>query len=194
MIQTTLCLVRHGETEWSLSGAHTGKSDILLTQAGRAAAKRLGEYLADRKFDLVLTSPRKRARETCEIAGFAAMAEIDDRLSEWDYGLHEGRTTHEIRTEFPGWSLWEHGVPNGETIEQVADRARQVIERCSRVEGTVALFAHGHILRVLTACWLDLPARDARRFALSTASVSTLGHEHETRVITTWNYSLAKEL
>jgi probable phosphoglycerate mutase len=183
-----LWLIRHGETEWSLSGAHTGRTDLPLTVAGEEKSAKLREKLGGRAFDLVLTSPLQRARRTCEIAGYGAAAQIDDNLLEWNYGDYEGRTTDEIHRDRPGWYLFRDGVPNGETIGQVANRARAIIDRC--VNGgynDVALFAHGHILRILAACWMALTPEDARLFALSTASVSTLGHEHETRVITQWN-------
>ncbi len=182
-----LWLIRHGETEWSRSGAHTGRTDLLLTEAGRNEAKAMAQHLGGRKFALVLTSPMARARATCELAGYGGAAEIDPNLCEWDYGDYEGRTTTEIRAQRPNWSLWVDGVPHGETIEQVADRAEAVIQRAGRISGDVALFAHGHILRILATRWLGVPPRDARLYALSTASISTLGYERETRVITSWN-------
>jgi probable phosphoglycerate mutase len=187
-----LWLVRHGETEWSLSGAHTGRTDIPLTAAGRERAAAVGRYLAGRKFAGVLVSPLGRARETCRLAGYEN-AQIDPGLSEWDYGDYEGRTTAQIQAERPGWSLWSDGVPNGETAAQVAARADGVIAHALAVagEGDVALFAHGHILRVLAARWLGLPPEDGRLFALGTAAVSTLGYERETRVITRWNLSVS---
>jgi probable phosphoglycerate mutase len=180
-------LIRHGETAWSLSGAHTGRTDIPLTPAGELKAAKIGDKLAGQQFGLVLVSPLERARRTCEIAGFGKEAQIDPDLLEWNYGDYEGRTTDEIRRERPGWFLFRDGVPNGETIEQVAVRARRVIDRAVASGGETALFAHGHILRILGACWLGLPPVDAKMLALSTASVSTLGFEHETRVITRWN-------
>jgi broad specificity phosphatase PhoE len=187
-----LWLVRHGETEWSLSGAHTGRTDIPLTAAGREKAAAVGRYLAGRKFAGVLVSPLGRARETCRLAGYEN-AQIDADLSEWDYGDYEGRTTSQIQAERPGWTLWRDGVPNGETAAQVAARADSVIARALAIEGEndVILFAHGHILRVLAARWLGLPPQDGRLFALGTAAVSTLGYERETRVITRWNLSVS---
>ena len=182
-----LWLFRHGETEWSLSGAHTGRTDLPLTDAGRERAAAIGRYVAGRQFALVLTSPMQRAMETCALAGYGDAAQVDANLQEWDYGDYEGRKTADIRKEKPGWFLWRDGVPNGETIEQVAERAEAVIDRAMKAGGDVALFAHGHILRILTACWLDLRPDDGRLFALSTASVSVLGYEHETRVISRWN-------
>jgi probable phosphoglycerate mutase len=182
-----LWLIRHGETAWSLSGAHTGRSDIPLTPAGEEKAKGIAAKLAGRHFALVLSSPMQRARRTCEIAGFGSHAQIEPDLLEWDYGSYEGRTTAEIRRDRPDWELFRDGVPGGETIEQVAVRAQRVIARALKAEGDVALFAHGHILRILTACWLGLPPNDAKLFMLETAGVSTLGYEHEYHVIARWN-------
>jgi broad specificity phosphatase PhoE len=182
-------LIRHGETEWSRSGAHTGRTDIPLIAAGVKRAEATGRYLAGRPFALVLTSPLKRARDTCRIAGYGAVAQVEPNLCEWDYGAYEGRTTADIRHEVPNWSLWTMGVPQGETVEQVAERARLVLERVSAVSGEVALFAHGHILRILTACWLDLPPDAGRLFALDTGCLSVLSYEHEIRVIQRWNLS-----
>jgi probable phosphoglycerate mutase len=184
-----LWLIRHGETEWSLSGAHTGSTDIPLTDGGRANAAAIGRYLAGRRFALVLVSPLLRARETCRLAGQDGGALIDPNLVEWDYGDYEGRTTNQIQAEKPQWSLWTDGVPHGETAAQVAARADAVIARALAVDGDVALFAHGHILRILAARWLSLPPEDGRLFALGTGSVSTLGYERQTRVITRWNLS-----
>ncbi len=182
-----LWLFRHGETAWSLSGAHTGTTDLPLTDAGRIRAEALGRYLNGRHFALVLTSPLTRARETCRLAGYGDVAQIDPNLQEWNYGDYEGRTTTEIRKQAPGWVLWKDGVPNGETVDQVAGRARAVIERAASAGGDVALFAHGHILRILTACWLGLEPAGGRLFALGTGSLSILGYERDTRVITLWN-------
>jgi probable phosphoglycerate mutase len=183
-----LWLVRHGETQWSRSGAHTGRTDIPLTESGREKAAAVGRYLKGCHFDLVLVSPLQRARETCRLAGYEN-ALVDPNLMEWDYGDYEGRTTSQIQSDRPGWSLWTDGVPNGETVTQVAARADNVIARTLSVSGDVAIFAHGHILRVLTARWLGLPPQGGRLFALGTASVSTLGYERETSVITRWNLS-----
>ena len=185
-----LWLVRHGETEWSRWGAHTGRTDIPLTAAGRDNAAAVGRYLKLRQFALVLVSPLRRARETCRLAGYEN-ALIDPDLSEWDYGDYEGLSTAQIQAERPGWSLWTDGVPNGETAAQVATRAERVIARALPVERDVALFAHGHILRVLAARWLGLPPQDGRLFALGTASVSSLGYERQARVVTRWNLSLS---
>ena len=185
-----LWLIRHGETEWSRTGAHTGRSDIPLTAAGRDNAAAVGRYLERCRFALVLVSPLQRARDTCRLAGYPN-AVIDPDLSEWDYGDYEGRTTPQIQAERPGWSLWTDGVPNGETAAQVAARAARVIARALPVAGDVALFAHAHILRILAARWLGLPPQDGSLFALGTAAVSTLGYERQTRVITRWNLSLS---
>lgn len=181
-----LWLVRHGETEWSLSGAHTGRTDLPLTAHGREEARAIGRVLKGRRFTLVLTSPLGRALETAQLAGYPD-AELEDNLQEWNYGDYEGRTTAEIRQKIPSWSLWNDGVSGGETIEQVSARAGAVLARAARAAGDVALFGHGHILRILTARWLGLPPRDGRLFALGTASVSTLGYEREIPVIMRWN-------
>jgi probable phosphoglycerate mutase len=180
-------LIRHGETAWSRSGAHTGRTDLPLTAAGRDNAAAIGRWLKGRAFALVLTSPMERARDTCRLAGYGDAAQVDPNLCEWDYGDYEGRTTSDIQMERPGWSLWRDGVPNGETIAQVAARAEAVLGKALAADGDTALFAHGHILRILTACWLQLDPRCGSLFALSTASVSTLGYERETRVISCWN-------
>jgi broad specificity phosphatase PhoE len=183
----SIWLIRHGETEWSRSGAHTGRTDIPLTEAGRENALAVGRWLAGRQFSLVLTSPLSRARDTCRLAGYGDAAQADANLAEWNYGDYEGRTTADIRKEAPDWSLWRDGVPNGESIEEVSTRAGTVLARALQADGDVALFAHGHILRILTARWLDLPPDCGRLFALATATVSTLGYERETRVIAQWN-------
>jgi broad specificity phosphatase PhoE len=184
---TELWLIRHGETAWSLSGAHTGSTDLPLTPVGEDKARALGSKLAGHPFSLVLTSPMQRARRTCELAGLGSQAQIEQNLREWNYGAYEGLSTDDIRRNRPDWSLFRDGVPGGETIDQVAVRAEAVIQRALQADGDVALFAHGHILRILTARWLTLEPADARLFALGTASISTLGHEHEYRVITEWN-------
>jgi probable phosphoglycerate mutase len=187
MMPMQVWLVRHGETEWSASGQHTGRTDLPLTHEGQKHAMEIGRFLSGRRFRLVLTSPLQRAIETCRLAGYGDTAVLDSNLREWDYGEYEGYTTLGIRNERPGWSLWSDGVPGGETIEQVAARARAVIDRTHSDFGDVLLFAHGHILRILSCCWLGLPPQAGRLFALGTASVCTLGYERETRVITRWN-------
>ncbi len=182
-------IVRHGETEWSLSGRHTGLTDIPLTGAGRASAQQIGKLLPDRSFSLVLTSPLERARETCRLAGYGDVAQVDSDLHEWDYGQYEGQTSDEIQQGDPGWNIWTSPVPGGESIDQVAARARRVLARACETGGHVLLFAHGHILRVMTACWLGLPPDAGRFFALGTASLGVLGYERDTRVISRWNLS-----
>ena len=178
-----LWLIRHGETEWSLSGAHTGRTDIPLTTAGEESARKVGQELNGQQYALILSSPLQRALRTCELAGYGEQAQIDPNLSEWDYGQYEGRTSEEIQKQRPEWSIFRDGGEGGETIGQVAARAQDVIDRALRTEGDVALFAHGHILRILIACWLNLPPEDGKMFVLGTASISILGWEHEERAI-----------
>ncbi|HQT94131.1 MAG: histidine phosphatase family protein [Acidobacteria bacterium 21-70-11] len=180
-------LIRHGETAWSLAGRHTGTTDVPLTPHGVRQAERLGRRIAGKRFALVLTSPLARARETCLLAGLAAGAEADADLAEWDYGDLEGRTSAEIRTGTPGWTIWTGAVPGGETAAQVGARADRAIGRAQGADGDVALFAHGHLLRVLAARWLGLAPAAGRYFALDTASVSVLGVEQDLPVIRSWN-------
>lgn len=180
-------LIRHGETQWSMTGQHTGRTDLPLTQEGERRAEAIRRYFHGRPFARVLTSPLKRASETCRIAGYGSVAQVNDDLREWNYGVYEGRTTSEVRNESPGWSIWTSDVPGGETVEEVGIRARRVIEGISSQEGDVAIFGHGHMLRILTACWLDLPPLEGRRFPFSTAALSILGYERETRAIVRWN-------
>jgi broad specificity phosphatase PhoE len=190
-----LWLIRHGETEWSLSGAHTSRTDIPLTEHGCKSAEELREFLAGREFTAILTSPMQRARETCEIAGYGNQAQVEGNLREWDYGIYEGKTTKQIRDEEPGWSVWTNEVKGGETVEQVGQRADLVIQRAlAETEGwseiampAVALFAHAHILRILASRWIGLPAVDGRLFALGTGSISVLGWEREVQVVERWN-------
>ena len=185
-------LVRHGETDWSESGRHTGSTDVPLTDRGRRQARALGERLRDRRFALVLTSPLQRATETCRLAGFGAgRALTREELREWDYGEYEGRRTVDIRQERPGWLLWDDGVPGGETLDEVGRRVDRVIDEIRRVDGDVAVFAHGHVLRVLAARWVGLPPREGRVLALDTGTVSILGFERETSVLRLWNESPA---
>ncbi|KRF10556.1 histidine phosphatase family protein [Nocardioides sp. Soil796] len=181
-----LWVVRHGETEWSRDGRHTSVTDLDLTEKGVEVARGLAQRLAGEEFDLVLTSPRKRARVTAELAGFPD-AVIDDDLSEWAYGDYEGVTTPEIRRTVPGWTVWTHSVPGGETAEQVGARLDRVVVRAEAVAGRTLVFAHGHSLRVLAARWLGLPATDGRLLRLDTSTVSVLGHERESRVVLRWN-------
>jgi broad specificity phosphatase PhoE len=180
-------LVRHGQTEWSLSGQHTGRTDIPLTGQGRVQARALGARLAGWRFERVLSSPLARALDTCRLAGMGDRAEITDDLREWDYGEYEGRRTVDIREVRPGWGLWADGVPGGETVEELGRRADRVIEAARDAPGAVALFAHGHVLRVLAARWIGLPPDHGRLLALSTASISVLGWERETAVVERWN-------
>ena len=180
-------LIRHGETAWSLSGQHTGRTDVPLTPEGVRQAERLGRRVVGKRFALVLTSPRARARETCRLAGLAGAAQVDDDLAEWDYGALEGRTGAEIRAGMPGWTIWAGPVPGGETAAQVGARADRVLARARAAGGDVALFAHGHLLRVAAARWLGLSPAEGRLFALDTASVSVLGSEQDTPVIRSWN-------
>lgn len=184
-----LWVIRHGETKWSVAKRHTGRTDIPLTPTGERQAAELKNALAGRRFALTLCSPLRRAHETCRLAGYGEKAEVSDDLLEWDYGIYEGKTTQEIRVEQPDWSIWTTSVPKGESIEQVGSRAQRIIERVLGVNGDVMLFAHAHILRVLTACWLGLPPEAGRLFVLNTASIGVLGYERETRVLTRWNLS-----
>jgi probable phosphoglycerate mutase len=180
-------LIRHGETAWSLSGQHTGNTDIALTERGRQQAALLGNFFNGRSFARVLCSPLGRAYETCQLVGYGAQAERTDDLKEWDYGIYEGKKTIDIQQQEPGWSIWNTKVPQGESPEQVAVRARRIIQLAEDAHGDTALFAHGHVLRILTACWLGLAPTDGRLFALGTASVSILGWEHATRVLEVLN-------
>jgi probable phosphoglycerate mutase len=183
-------LVRHGETEWSLSGQHTGTTDIPLTENGRATARMLVPFAARVRFALVLTSPLQRARETCALAGLGERAEIDGDLSEWDYGEYEGLTPAEIHANAPGWVIFRDGCPAGERPDQVAARVDRVIARIRSVEGDVALFAHGHVFRVLAARWLGLPPGAGSHFLLETATVSVLSHYRGIPAIKRWNAPL----
>lgn len=178
-------LVRHGETEWSRSGQHTSRTDLALTPEGERQAENLKRMLAGHSFAAVLSSPMKRAIDTCRLVGFTP--EISDDLREWDYGEYEGLTTAEIQKRVPGWTIFTGAVPNGETGEEVAARADRVISRALATKGDVALFGHGHLTRVLAARWVGLEPSGGRLLALSTASLSVLGHERETRVIRLWN-------
>jgi probable phosphoglycerate mutase len=182
-----LWVVRHGETEWARLGRHTGRTDIPLTDAGRDQARSLVPRLAGVPFALVLSSPLARAFETAQLAGFAGRVEQDPDLREWDYGQDEGRTTAEIREERPGWSIWRNGVRGGEPIEAVAARVERVIGRARSAEGDVLAFAHGHVLRILAARWIEQPPRFGGRIALGTATLSILGWEREAPVIERWN-------
>ena len=185
--KTELWLFRHGETAWALTGQHTSVTDIPLTEQGCKRAERLRDFLNGRKFAAVYSSPRSRALETCRIAGYADQAQVEDNLQEWNYGESEGKTTHEMQALYPGWSVWTSPIVGGETVEAVGSRADAVIARAAAVGGTVALFAHAHILRILAARWVGLEAVDGQMFALGTGSLSVLGWERETRVVQGWN-------
>lgn len=179
--------IRHGETAWSLSGQHTGTTDIPLTANGRQLAERLRPVLAKEQFSLVLVSPRQRAIETCRSAGIAADAVVESDLSEWDYGDYEGLTPKEIHERAPGWLLFRDGCPSGESPEQVGARADRVIARARRANGNVALFAHGHILRVLGARWIGLPPGSGQHFLLGTGTLCVLSHYRDIPAIRIWN-------
>jgi probable phosphoglycerate mutase len=185
-------LVRHGETQWSLTGQHTGVSDIALTDNGRTAARILKPVLSDETFVLVLTSPLQRARETCELAGLGERAMVEPELAEWKYGDYEGLTTAQIRATRPGWSVFRDGCPGGETPEDVAARADRVLAKVRAAEGNVALFAHGHIFRVLAARWIDLPASYGEHFLLDTATLNVLGYYGDSPALKIWNAPIAR--
>lgn len=180
-------LLRHGETEWSRLGRHTGRTDIPLDEEGRTRAREVGRALRGMEFTRVLVSPLSRARETAALAGLRGPLEVCDDLVEWDYGEYEGRTAPEIRAERPDWSVWEDGVPGGETLEELGGRADRVVARLRQLEGDVALVAHGHVLRVLAARWMGLEPAAGRLLVLSTAHLGRLGHEHGTPALTLWN-------
>jgi broad specificity phosphatase PhoE len=183
-------VARHGETAWSLSGQHTGITDLPLTDQGERNARRLGERLRRLTFAKIFTSPLQRAARTCELAGFGAMAEVDRDLHEWNYGEYEGRRTAEILAERPGWQLFRDGCPGGESPDQIGGRADRVVSRLRAIPGDVLLFSSGHFLRVLAARWLGLEPAGGRYFLLSTASLGTLAYEHNNLsepVIRLWN-------
>jgi probable phosphoglycerate mutase len=184
-------LIRHGETEWSLSGQHTGITDIPLTENGRRVAKLLAPVLAKESFALVLTSPLERARKTCELASLAERAEVDHDLMEWNYGEYEGLTPKQIHAKKPGWMLFSDGCPGGESPEQVGARIDRVIARVRAVDGHVALFAHGHIFRVFAARWLGLPAAAGCHFLLDTATLNILSYYRGIPAVKRWNAMLA---
>jgi broad specificity phosphatase PhoE len=181
-----LWVVRHGETEWSASGRHTSVTDVPLTPAGERAARALRDRLAATTFDLVLTSPRERARRTAELAGFPD-AHVDEDLAEWAYGDYEGITTATIRETVPGWTVWTHPCPGGESAEQVGRRLDRVVAKVRAHGGRVLVFGHGHASRVLAVRWLAQPVAEGRNFALDTGTLSVLGYERETPVVAHWN-------
>jgi len=183
-------LIRHGETEWSLNGRHTGSSDIPLTEKGRQVARLWQPYAAARSFGLVLSSPLQRARETCELAGLAGQAQIEDDLREWNYGDYEGLTPQQIRAAQPKWQIFRDGCPGGESPDQVGARVDRVIARIRAVTGDVAVFAHGHVLRVFGARWLGLPASAGSHFLLETATLCALSSYHGVPAVKRWNAPL----
>ncbi|HEX3263323.1 MAG TPA: histidine phosphatase family protein [Solirubrobacterales bacterium] len=185
-----LLLARHGETEWSVNGRHTGTTDLPLTENGRRRARNLAPRLAGREFALVLTSPMQRARETCELAGLGDGAQTRDDLREWDYGEYEGITTREIHERRPGWSLWRDGCPDGEQAADVGARADRVIAEARGADGDVIFFGHGHMLRVVGARWVALPPEDGGLLGLGTGALCTLGYEHGLPIIVRWNESV----
>lgn len=185
MTRGNLWLVRHGETEWSAAGRHTSATNLALTPEGERKAAAVGRMLAGKQFALVLASPLRRALETCRLAGYSAAVEAD--LHEWNYGSYEGLTTAQIQLENPHWTIWTGTPPGGESAAEVAARADRVIARAVAAGGDVALFSHGHLLRVLAARWLELDPTNGRLFALSTGSISILGYEREARVLQMWN-------
>ena len=190
----SLYLIRHGETEWSMSGQHTGRTDVPLTSSGEQQARALAPWLDGVKFARVLTSPRARARRTCELAGLGAAAETEPKLAEWDYGDYEGRRSIDIRRDRPGWNVFRDGCPGGEAAAQVAGRADCLIVDLSTAEGDIALFSHGEFGSVLAARWIALPPADGQHFSLGPASLSILGHRPghpEVRSVALWNASPA---
>jgi broad specificity phosphatase PhoE len=186
-VELEVVLVRHGETEWTRTGRHTGRTEIPLTERGREQARVVGVVLESRQFERVLTSPLERAAETCRLAGFGDVAEPRDELMEWDYGDYDGRKTADIREERPGWTLWRDGVPRGETADDVGARVDRVIAELRSSAGDAVVFAHGHVLRVLAARWVGLEPAAGQLFALDPATVSVLGYERETAVLRSWN-------
>lgn len=181
-------VVRHGETEWSATGKHTSATDLSLTDEGRRRAALLRPVLAKRSFSLVLSSPLRRARETCELAGFADAAVESDDLREWAYGEYEGMTTPEIKRQDPGWNLWRDGCPGGESPEAVGARADRALERLRSAEGDAIAFAHGHILRVVAARWIGMEVAAGARLALTAGAIGVFGFERETEVLARWNF------
>ena len=183
----SIVLVRHGETEWSSSGRHTSFTDVPLTERGRDEARAVAARLSGIVFSLVLTSPRQRAQTTCALAGFEHRAEVTDDLAEWNYGDYEGRTSAEIRADVPTWTIFGDGAPGGETADAVAARADRVLARAAHAGGVVAVFSHGHFLRVLGARWIGQPPAAGAWLGLDTATISCLGHEREQAVLRVWN-------
>jgi broad specificity phosphatase PhoE len=187
--QATVYLVRHGETAWSITGQHTGRTDLVLTPGGEDEARALAPRLKGLVFDHVFSSPLRRARRTCELAGFAAAAALDPDLMEWDYGDYEGRTLADIRKERPDWELFRDGCPGGESVQQISGRTDRVVSRLRALQGSVLIFSSGHLLRVLTARWIGSPAALGRHLVLDPACVCLLGYDHGglDSVIRLWN-------
>lgn len=187
---TQIYLLRHGETAWSLTGQHTGRTDLPLTENGELRAARLRGRLQGIKFDHVLTGPLQRARRTCELAGLGEGALLEQDLREWDYGDYEGRTTADIRAQRPGWDVFVDGCPHGDSVEQISQRADRMVSAFRALDGRVAVFSHGQFLRLLAMRWIGLPVGEGRHFALDTASISILGYEHvdqDIPAISLWN-------
>jgi broad specificity phosphatase PhoE len=184
--EAELWVIRHGETEWSRDGLHTSRTELDLTAEGEQVARKLAERLDGVVFDLVLSSPRVRARRTAELAGFTDI-HLEEDLTEWDYGDYEGRTTPDIREEVPGWTVWSHPSPGGESAEQVSRRLDRVVNKVRAHGGRVLVFSHGHASRALAARWLDQPVQEGRLFRLDTATISVLGYERDSPVVARWN-------
>jgi len=182
-----LYLVRHGQTKWSITGQHTSSTDLPLTTQGCKQAELLKKRLSRISFELVLTSPLKRSLETCELAGFSKVANIDAHLMEWNYGLYEGWTKQQILTKAPGWNIFTDGAPNGESVENVKNRAHNILDKMQSARGNVLIFSHGHFLRLFLTQWLQVPSNQANLFMLTTASISLLSFDENSRVIKTWN-------
>lgn len=180
-------LIRHGETSWTLSGQHTGKTDLPLTPKGEQDALLLGKRLKGHTFEKILTSPLKRAEDTCELAGLAKHVYRDPDLVEWNYGDYEGLTTQEIHKRSPNWTIFERGAPNGESLSDVSARANKILAKIHSIHGDIALFSHGHFLRILAARWLNLPAQEGKHLLLSACSLSILSYERQTPVLALWN-------
>jgi broad specificity phosphatase PhoE len=187
MRRMEVVLVRHGETEWSRDHRHTGRTDVPLTAEGRRQAERLRDALAEWNFTRVLSSPLSRALDTCRLAGYGDRAELSDALLEWDYGEYDGETTDRIRESRPGWNLWRDGCPGGESVADVSARVDPLVSEVKDSDGDVLLFAHGHVLRVLAARWVELAPEAGARLWLATATISVLGFERETAVFRRWN-------
>jgi broad specificity phosphatase PhoE len=189
-VAAALYLIRHGETQWSLDGRHTGRTELALTPHGESQARRVGLLLQGVVFSQVLVSPRQRARRTCELAGLGAQAQVDECLSEWDYGVYEGQTRAQIQAQRPHWDVFQDGCPGGESVEQLQQRVDRVRDGLRRAGGRIALFSHGHFLRALGVRWLDQPLPLGRHLGLDAGSLSVLNFEHDdgvTPMIQLWN-------